>query len=523
MKINLPVTGTERLLSEETVIISTTDTKGIITSVNDAFIDISGFCEEELIGKNHNIVRHPDMPAAGFADLWATLKQGKAWMGIVKNRCKNGDHYWVDAYAAPVVENGELVGYQSVRVKPRAEHVQRAEKLYERVNRGKSLKLRLLDIGFTAKAALNLTGFGAMLLLLGLLFGGLGALAALVIGLLSLPLAYTVARLLGAPLRRAAEHAREVVDNPLMQTVYAGRTDEVGQVETARLMLAARLRTMIGRVHGYALHLTDAASSSSAVAEQTAQGVETQHSEMERLGNALVRLDDMTMEMAGLTESAVQASAHADEHAWKGAQVAEEAMGDISRLTEEIERAAGVIDQLSESSRGIGGVLEVINGIAEQTNLLALNAAIEAARAGEAGRGFAVVADEVRTLASRTQASTQEIRAMIERLQGGASEAVSVMTASRDHSEAGAAQVGKTVEALRAIAAEVSTINDMNSQIADGTRSQSEVAAEVRAIIEAIREVAAQTEDGARQSANSAERLSGLALELNVLVRQCSL
>ncbi len=523
MKVNLPVTGIEHPLDEDTVIISTTDTKGIITSVNPAFVEISGFSEEELLGKNHNIVRHPDMPPAGFADLWVTLKQGKPWMGIVKNRCKNGDHYWVDAYAAPIVENGELVGYQSVRVKPRAEHVARAEKLYDRVNRGKSLKLRLLDVRFCIKAMLNLGAFSALLLLLASFFGEMDGSAALILWLASLPLGYGVARILGRPMLHAAAQAREVVDNPLMQTVYAGRTDEVGQVETANCMLEARLRTMVGRIDGYALSLTDAASSSSAVAEQTAQGVEVQQQEMERLGDALVRLDDMTMEMAGLTDSAVQASAHADEHAWKGAKLAEEAMGDISRLTAEIERAAGVIDQLSESSRGIGGVLEVINGIAEQTNLLALNAAIEAARAGEAGRGFAVVADEVRTLASRTQASTQEIRAMIERLQGGAAEAVAVMKQSRDHSEAGVTQVRDTVEALRAIAAEVSTINDMISQIADGTHTQSGVSAEVRAIIDAIREVAAQTEEGAQQSATSAGELSRLALQLNVLVRQCSL
>ncbi|MCW8885574.1 MAG: PAS domain-containing protein, partial [Motiliproteus sp.] len=118
MKINTPVTETEYSVKLHQRIISTTDTKGIITSINQDFLDVSGFTEEELIGQSHNIVRHPDMPQAAFADLWETLKRGEAWMGLVKNRCKNGDFYWVNAYVTPVYEGGDLAGYQSVRTVP---------------------------------------------------------------------------------------------------------------------------------------------------------------------------------------------------------------------------------------------------------------------------------------------------------------------------------------------------------------------------------------------------------------------
>ena len=141
MKINLPVTDKAYNLTDEDVIISTTNLKGITTSVNQEFIRICGFSEEELIGKNHNVIRHPDMPPEAFADLWSTLKAGKSWMGIVKNRCKNGDHYWVDGYVAPIFDKGSIIGYQSVRVKPKKEDVERATALYKQLREKKKRRL----------------------------------------------------------------------------------------------------------------------------------------------------------------------------------------------------------------------------------------------------------------------------------------------------------------------------------------------------------------------------------------------
>ena len=137
MKINLPVTDVERAVPAGKRLISLTDQKGIITEANDEFVAVSGFSQDELIHKSHNLVRHPDMPPAAFADLWGTLKAGKPWMGIVKNRCKNGDYYWVDAYVAPVFENESVVGYQSVRVTPAKSHVKRAGDIYHRLKRNK--------------------------------------------------------------------------------------------------------------------------------------------------------------------------------------------------------------------------------------------------------------------------------------------------------------------------------------------------------------------------------------------------
>lgn len=138
MKNNLPVTNTENNYDAKLVISSTTDLKGVVTNVNKNFLDISGFSSDELIGKNHNIVRHPDMPPAAFADLWTTIKAGKAWMGIVKNRCKNGDFYWVDAFVTPATKNGKITGYESTRVKTAKRMVHHAEGLYKKISAGKN-------------------------------------------------------------------------------------------------------------------------------------------------------------------------------------------------------------------------------------------------------------------------------------------------------------------------------------------------------------------------------------------------
>ena len=134
MKINEPVTNNEVKLLDNSIIISTTDLKGRITHANDEFVKISGFTLDELIGKSHNIVRHPDMPPAAFADLWNDMKADKPWLGIVKNRCKNGDYYWVKAFSSPIVQNNQKIGYQSVRIKPTAEEITRAENFYAAIN-----------------------------------------------------------------------------------------------------------------------------------------------------------------------------------------------------------------------------------------------------------------------------------------------------------------------------------------------------------------------------------------------------
>ncbi|MDY8685285.1 PAS domain-containing methyl-accepting chemotaxis protein, partial [Escherichia coli] len=247
MRQNLPVTGRNLELPKDANILSTTSPQSYITYVNPDFIKISGFTEEELLGQPHNIVRHPDMPPAAFEHMWSTLKSGRSWMGLVKNRCKNGDHYWVSAYVTPIAKNGSIVEYQSVRTKPEPEQVLAAEKLYAQLRSGKaarpklaasfSVKILLLIWGSiisSAMAAGMLTDTSiSSLLLATLMSGSLSSVS--VLAILS-------------PLGRLVERARNISNNPLSQSLYTGRTDEFGQIEFALRMMQAETGAIVGRI-----------------------------------------------------------------------------------------------------------------------------------------------------------------------------------------------------------------------------------------------------------------------------------
>jgi methyl-accepting chemotaxis protein len=281
-----------------------------------------------------------------------------------------------------------------------------------------------------------------------------------------------------------------------------------------------KFRTIVEQVSSSSAQLASASTQMSSVTEEASQGVRTQRGEIEQVATAMNEMSATVQEVARNAEQAAHAAQSADQSAKSGALVATEAMGGIDALVSEVERSAGAIRELEAESENIGMVLDVIKGIAEQTNLLALNAAIEAARAGEQGRGFAVVADEVRTLASRTQKSTQEIHTMIERLQAGASNAVRVMEAARVKGKLGVDQVERAAESLAEIAGAVATINDMNTQIASAAEEQSAVAEEVNRNVVNISHGSAQSARGTEQAALAGGELARLATDLHRLVAQ---
>lgn len=522
MKINQPVTHTRQEFSKDVRIISLTDKKGAVTYANDEFISISGFRHEELLGINHNIVRHPDMPPAAFQNLWDYLKAGKSWMGLVKNRCKNGDYYWVNAYAAPVYENGQITGYQSVRVSPHEEHVERAERLYKKLMEGKRLSWLPFVPGVKLKNFLCMlvvlaSGMLAMSLIdnkmLAMLSAGLGGGA----------LALILSSWLTAPVRKMAERAREIYDNPVMRYVYHGAADEYAQISLAMYAQSAKIRTISGRIEDSIEQLSEVAASTSTASQLTSNSVNKQQMETEQLATAINQMAATVQEVAKNTEEAARAAEEAGRQTQNGGEVVQSTISAITKLADEIEASAGVIQRLEADSKEIGTVLDVIKGIAEQTNLLALNAAIEAARAGEQGRGFAVVADEVRNLALRTQESTQQIEGMIAKLQSGTQSAVDAMQQGREQAKNSVEQAAQADESLTNIRAAVDTIAQMNHQIAAAAEEQSAVAEEINQNISNISRVASETALVAQETTTNSLKLQDMAGQFDSVVQQSKL
>ncbi len=521
MKINTPVTDTEVDYPEDYNILSTTNLKGALTYCNDHFVEVSGFTEDELIGRNHNVVRHPDMPPAAFADLWSHLKSEKPWMGIVKNRCKDGNYYWVDAYVTPIKENGVVNEYQSVRTKPDRNIVRRAETVYRQLMQGQTpLALRLPKFSIRSKLA---TGFAlALAPPLWALIGNsaLVSPATWTIVGLSLMTAVATTHLVSRRITAGARMAREVIDNPIMQLIYTDSTDEVGAMALAMKMRTSELRAVVGRISDSSQQLKGSAESLASTIERTNVRVHEQQSQTDQVAAAMHEMSATVQEVARNAAYAADATTEAQQAADEGRAVVTETIQSIRDVAGCVEQAAEVINQLHSNAANIGTVVDVIRGIAEQTNLLALNAAIEAARAGEQGRGFAVVADEVRTLAQRTQQSTQEIQDMVERLQAGANKAVRAMESGTEQTESSVQRATAAGTALEAITRVITKISDMSTQIATASEEQSAVAEEINSNVAAINELSQGTADEAYQNGEISQKLIHEARRQQQLVTQ---
>jgi aerotaxis receptor len=513
MRSNLPVTNREYVLQATETIVSKTDMQGNITYVNADFVRISGFSERELMGAPQNIVRHPDMPEEAFRDFWRTLHAGKAWTGIVKNRCKNGDHYWVEANAAPLIENNQVVGYTSIRGKPSREQVKAAEAAYASIKAGHS-KLTVREGHAVPRARFDLAGklgnlsisaklfatFGAMLALFvatALLAwlapagaaawtvgcGALGALLALVFGL-------TLHAGIVGPLQQVLHDIGAMSSGDLSGRIHTHGDDEIGGVMQSLRILQINLKLLVGQIKQSTVLVNTGAGEIAAGNLDLSGRTESQASSLEETASAMEQLTSTVKHNADNAHEASELVVATSDIAVRGGHA--------------VDQVVQTMGSIRDSSRKIVDIISVIDGIAFQTNILALNAAVEAARAGEQGRGFAVVATEVRNLAQRSAAAAREIKELI-------GDSVAKVEAGGQLVDDAGHTMNEIVEAVKQAAA-------IMGEISASSREQSAGIEQVNQAINQMDEITQQNAALVEQAAGAAGTMQEQAVNLAHLV-----
>jgi aerotaxis receptor len=498
MRNNQPVTQREYDYAADMMLVSSTDTKGHITHCNRAFIEASGFDADELIGQPHNLVRHPDMPPEAYRDMWRTIGNGLPWSGVVKNRRKNGDHYWVQANVTPIMEGGKPVGYMSVRTKPTRDQVAQAEALYARLNQnaaglslhqgrvqragpaGWSARWRHASGDFKLGVILSLmvvVSLGPALLPIGEHLAYLIESSGLVLGALLVMWWFRTS--VSGPLKEARRLARDIAACNLSSTIHTDAPEPAGSLLRSLSQIQVNLQAIVGDVRREIDGFSETAVEIALATDDLSKRTESQASSLEQTAASMEQLAATVRSTAdNSTEMARQTS-----HSAEVAQSGQQAIHAVSTSMGEIEH----------SSKKMRDIIATIEGIAFQTNILALNAAVEAARAGEQGRGFAVVAGEVRSLAQRTAEASKDIRGLIQ--------------TSVDQVSAGSGQMKAANLTVDEVVKEIQGATVLVNEILSATNEQSEGLLQINQAVVQLDTVTQQNAAMVEQTSAAAEQL----------------
>lgn len=482
---------------------STTNIHSHITYANSAFIRVSGFSEEQLINQPHNIVRHPDMPAEAFADMWFTLQHGDSWTGLVKNRRNNGDHYWVRANVTPVYHHDQLTGYISVRNTPSAEEIKSAELLYDAVKKKQAGKRRFykglvvrtglfsplsllqkLSVRWRLRAALVAAGLIPCLLA----FSGMNPLWLLVLTLLLLVgTDVFLQKHISQPLRVILKQAQHVVSGRKVKHIHLNRVDEIGLLLRAINQFGLNLHSLVDDVGTQVRGITTVSNKLAENNVDLNTRTEETTANLQQTAAAIEQITVAVQQSAATATQATTVAETASHVALKG--------GDMMKET------IGMMGSISSASDKIVDIIGVIDSIAFQTNILALNAAVEAARAGVQGRGFSVVAAEVRNLAQHSASAAKEIKALID--------------ANVESVKQGRVMVESAGNHISDIVNEVLQVSTLIKEISNATHEQTAALGLINTSIAQIEQMTQRNTDMVTQSTEAAEDLNRQALRLS--------